>query len=288
MRKKRKFDIWTYVPYNVKYQDKIIGIIYKATNLKNEKFYIGKTFQGLDKRKKDHLSSSKTGCGYLFHKAIRKYGEDNFIWTIILEKEISKNELGYMEMLYIDEMKPEYNLTKGGEGGSLINYTSKIRKNLGNGQRGKKLPLEHRIKIGLAGMGRKLNKKQQETLVKCNKERIWTKEMREKTGLKSKGRRWSEENRKKLADRHRGIPKIFEHKMKIKEAVSKPVARIVSGKIIEVYDSAKEAAKILKINVRRHIYQKRINLTTQSLYKYISKKEAKEFKKREGTSSLSD
>jgi group I intron endonuclease len=64
----------------------ISGVIYKVTNLINNKVYIGQTIN-FNKRKSDHLRNSKYSnlkCGNtLFYKAIRKYDKDNFKWEII-------------------------------------------------------------------------------------------------------------------------------------------------------------------------------------------------------------
>ncbi len=58
--------------------------IYKATNKVNGKIYIGQTVD-FERRKREHLSA-KNGVHYncgIFHKAIKKYGKENFEWEII-------------------------------------------------------------------------------------------------------------------------------------------------------------------------------------------------------------
>jgi len=49
-------------------------IVYKITNKKNGKSYIGKTEYSLEHRWNRHLSSAKNGSKFRFHSAIRKYG----------------------------------------------------------------------------------------------------------------------------------------------------------------------------------------------------------------------
>lgn len=58
--------------------------IYKVTNKINGKIYIGQTVN-FERRKRDHIYASKKikSKGEVFHKAIHKYGEDNFEWEII-------------------------------------------------------------------------------------------------------------------------------------------------------------------------------------------------------------
>lgn len=102
-------------------------IIYKATNKKNGKVYIGCTNQGLDKRKANHLSSSRKGSHLVFHKAILKHGEESFTWEIIDEAN-SINELYEKEIYWIqeyDSYSTGYNMTLGGDvGNGLYGETS--------------------------------------------------------------------------------------------------------------------------------------------------------------------
>lgn len=58
-------------------------IIYKATNILNNKCYIGQTKKTLDIRKRQHLATAESGNGFRFHKALREVGFDNFKWEQI-------------------------------------------------------------------------------------------------------------------------------------------------------------------------------------------------------------
>lgn len=96
---------------------KINGIIYSALNKINNKRYIGKTIQKLEERKRKHYNS--WDCPY-FHNALRKYKEDNWIWTVI-DKSDNNYELELKEKFWIafyDTHNKEngYNLTDGGDG----------------------------------------------------------------------------------------------------------------------------------------------------------------------------
>lgn len=85
-------------------------IIYKTTNLINDKFYIGKDV----KNKADYLGSGKA----LKH-AIDKYGKENFKKEI-LEVCSSLDELDEREKFWINELNAlteGYNMTEGGTGG---------------------------------------------------------------------------------------------------------------------------------------------------------------------------
>lgn len=79
------------------------GIIYKVTNIINGKVYIGRTVQGLYRRKWSHESKArKHGNNMVFTKALRKYGTENFIWEQI-EQCYDKEELNEMEFHYIKQ-----------------------------------------------------------------------------------------------------------------------------------------------------------------------------------------
>lgn len=76
--------------------------IYKATNKINGKIYIGQTVD-FKRRKAEHLSSKKgVHAKCVFHKAIQKYGKENFIWEII-DKCNTPEEAEYLENKYIVE-----------------------------------------------------------------------------------------------------------------------------------------------------------------------------------------
>lgn len=101
-------------------------IIYKAVNKINNKIYVGKTIRSLKDRKKDHHKKSewKRNSNSVLYKAIRKYGKENFEWSIVEECD-SIEELSEREKYYIKKLKSlisqnGYNMTTGGEGGDII------------------------------------------------------------------------------------------------------------------------------------------------------------------------
>lgn len=98
-----------------------MGLIYKITNLVNDKVYIGKTIRTLDERKREHLKDYKIEDTKLY-RAMRKYGVDNFVFSIV-EDDIPNEQTGYCERKYIKEYNSYYegyNSTFGGEGESSI------------------------------------------------------------------------------------------------------------------------------------------------------------------------
>jgi group I intron endonuclease len=112
------------------------GSIYKITNKINQKFYIGKTIKKLKYRFNNHCyeALSRNSTTYL-HRAIRKYGKENFI---IEEIELcNSDDLNEREIFWISTLKPQYNLTAGGEGISGYKYTEEQRKKMSERRIGK-------------------------------------------------------------------------------------------------------------------------------------------------------
>jgi len=118
------------------------GIIYSATG-PTGRVYIGKTIQSLHRRKVSHKSKSGNrkdpNFDCHFYRAIRKYGVDEFVWTVI-EDNINLNILSYKEQYYIRKLntyKNGYNSTLGGEGTAGRIVSEQERKNISKRQMGK-------------------------------------------------------------------------------------------------------------------------------------------------------
>ena len=98
------------------------GIVYKIVNTINHKVYIGITTNSLYRRIQQHVQASRLkNRRYIIHKAINKYGIDNFTVDQI---DLFKTELEgrNMEIEYIKSYNSfyldghGYNMTRGGEG----------------------------------------------------------------------------------------------------------------------------------------------------------------------------
>jgi group I intron endonuclease len=103
------------------YKEKLIYmIIYKTTNIINNKIYIGQ----------DKFNNPKyLGSGLKLKRAILKYGVENFKKEI-LELCSSKDELNNKEKFWIKELNATdnsigYNIVDGGQGGNLGDYANK-------------------------------------------------------------------------------------------------------------------------------------------------------------------
>lgn len=76
----------------------MIGI-YKITNLINNKIYIGQSVH-IERRWSEHKSSVKTNKRiYYLHKAMCKYGINNFKFEVLVE--CPKEDLDMLEIKYI-------------------------------------------------------------------------------------------------------------------------------------------------------------------------------------------
>lgn len=100
--------------------------IYKIINKVNGKVYIGKTEKSdIALRWKRHLADHKRYNTKLYN-AIKKYGSDEFeIYVIEKTGKVSKERLNEREKYWIEVLEPEYNMTKGGDGGWINDQTGK-------------------------------------------------------------------------------------------------------------------------------------------------------------------
>lgn len=119
--------------------------VYKITNLINDKIYIGKAANHIE-RMKTHIIVAKGGpekykkSFSVIHKAIVKYGEQNFTIEIISEHETEDDAL-LAEFNCIKEFdsrnnKIGYNCTNGGDGISGYKFTEEQKENLRRGRTG--------------------------------------------------------------------------------------------------------------------------------------------------------
>jgi group I intron endonuclease len=118
-------------------------VIYKTTNKINGKSYIGQTTWSLDKRKYFHIYNalSKRDNIY-FHKAIRKYSEENFIWEVITKcnslEELNKAEVEMIEKY--NTFENGYNLSLGGSSNAGYKHSEESRQKMSEAKKGKNNP----------------------------------------------------------------------------------------------------------------------------------------------------
>jgi group I intron endonuclease len=134
-------------------------LIYKATNIINHKVYIGQTIKTLDYRKRKHINNAFRNPKTRFHQAIIKYGEENFIWTIVENNIESKDILNEKEIywiLFFNSFNNGYNDTKGGKSFLGYKFTEESKKKMSLSHLGQSRPCskEHREKISKSVSGK--------------------------------------------------------------------------------------------------------------------------------------
>lgn len=128
--------------------------IYKVTNTKNGKFYIGKTTDSIEQRWKRHIEDAISGrLDTHFARAIRKWGKDSFIIeeidTATNEEELNQKEIYWIA--FYDSAKKGYNKTDGGEGGNTYKYKTEeeiafIKEKIKESKMGRKNPMARKVK----------------------------------------------------------------------------------------------------------------------------------------------
>lgn len=104
-----------------------MGVIYKITNIINNKIYIGKTIRTAEIRWQEHIRESKLNKDFTnipLYNAFNKYGIENFNFQI-LEENIPNNLLNQREKKYIklynsQDKEKGYNIADGGNGGRIF------------------------------------------------------------------------------------------------------------------------------------------------------------------------
>lgn len=101
-----------------------MGVIYKITNIINNKEYIGQTTRNISERWREHKSKSSPSDGTYLHNAIAKYGYENFVIEEIDNCEDSLLNDKESEWITIANTYYPYgyNLTAGGEGNPKVDH----------------------------------------------------------------------------------------------------------------------------------------------------------------------
>ena len=180
------------------------GYIYLTTCLVNGKIYVGQSINHRD-------INTYLGSGVAFKNALKKYGKDAFVKTILIDNISCLNELNELERYFIskyDCLYPNgYNLDLGGTNKGRMSEATKA-------------------KMIKSKTGKKHTQKQIEANIKSHK------------GLKL-----SDETKKKIGDANRGKPSWNKGK-KMPKGHSEKMRKIMTGKKmkkkqIEIFDKEK-------------------------------------------------
>lgn len=162
----------------------MISCVYCFINKINNKRYIGKTVN-LKKRINRHRFDSNNGSTTYFHKAIRKYGINNFNLIILFrhhdDEWLKLAEKYYIKLFDTTNNLYGYNITKGGDGCA-----------------GRTPSIETREKIRQSLLGKKLTEQRKQNMKEAQNKKVWTPELRAKMSRKGPRKPHSEETKQKL------------------------------------------------------------------------------------------
>jgi group I intron endonuclease len=109
-----------------------MAVVYCIENIINGKKYVGYAIN-FETRLKRHLSSARKNSKIYFHRALNKYGIDNFKITILEESENVEYIYEEREPYWINELNTfypnGYNMTRGGRG--TLGLGGKLHPNYG-------------------------------------------------------------------------------------------------------------------------------------------------------------
>ena len=158
-------------------------VVYKATNIVNNKIYIGAT-NNLKRRMNEHKNHAKKDKSR-FHDAILEYGFSNFSFEVLYEcenkKEAFEKEVELIALYNTMRDDIGYNEIKGGIGGQTHDvsgknnpmygkvYTDEERTSLSMKLKGRIITQEHRDKISKGLKGKKKSETHVENLSKALK-----------------------------------------------------------------------------------------------------------------------
>lgn len=136
------------------------------------KIYIGKTIHDLEYRKRSHFEDASANRGYYFHRALCKYGVENFDWQVIdeaaTEQELNEKEKYWIQFYKSFDPQFGYNLTMGGDGGLVVaavrekirkshigvSFTNDRKKKMSDALKGREITAEWRERISNSMKGK--------------------------------------------------------------------------------------------------------------------------------------
>lgn len=170
-----------------------IYTIYKSVNTKTGKVYIGFD-SNWPNRLKVHKSASKKQDSK-FYRAVRKYGWDNFEWSIVYQSKDKQHTLKQMETYFINEynsMKSGYNSTLGGDGCFGLILSEEARKKISQANKIPKPQTPEHIKNRIESLKKNTN-----------------------AFMGMLGKAHKMETKNKISLSNKGVPKTEEHKSKM-------------------------------------------------------------------------
>jgi len=205
----------------------MIGHIYKITNIKNGKVYIGKTVRTVAIRWEQHLKKAKQKVNNYLYDAMNHYGYDSFVVeTIETCSNFNERERYWINFYKVQDKNFGYNRTCGGDGGNTwelnqnkditsqrlsesirnsekhkeATHSPEFRDKISKLKKGIKYPPEIKKRMSKAAIKRFENPMEREKLSKTHSGKELTVAHKEHIGLAISGRQVLPETRKKMSD----------------------------------------------------------------------------------------
>lgn len=199
---------------------KICGV-YKITNEKSGKFYIGSAIN-VRRRLRHHLIMLRKNEHNSPHlqNAFSLDGEENF--SFLLLETCEKDDRLKREQFYLDALKPweketGYNISPRADSGPRLVYTDEMRSEISRRFKGKPKSAEHRKKISESQKVRKCTPEMRVRI--SQKLRAFFSDpanrdaqSKRQTGLTRRGTKWSEERKLSVSLKKSGIPQLNRRK----------------------------------------------------------------------------
>lgn len=192
--------------------------IYKVVNIINNKIYIGYTKDFKTRKRRHKNSALSLNSNFTIHKAIRKYGWDNFSWEVIYESWDKEHCLRVIEPLLIEEYDSYnngYNMDRGGKGALGVKRSPLTEE--------QKKIISERTKIGMSNMSQE-DKERMLFSIRNPSEETRQKMSRAKKGKEStfKGKTQPESTKLKISNSTKKSWENEETRNKILEHIQNP------------------------------------------------------------------
>jgi len=251
------------------------GLIYVVTNTITGDQYVGLTTKTLAQRWREHKTNARRKGSTYFYSAIRKYGEEVFEPKEVCSV-FDKQMLSSIERAVIQDLKPKYNQTNGGEVTFGRKYDDETKERIRQGSLGKKRTpeqLERNRQITLSRWEN--NPEYREKALAAIKKAgaaIDREKQRKAVSIAAKNRVWSEKSRVKLSASCIGRVYGPEVIAKMRRTKQKAVQCNETGEIFSCRTEASEKTGVSARTVFRDVSgEKRKASKNRLTFSYIGK-----------------